>query len=261
MSAPAQPAALLQVDIQHRIGTLALDIQFEIRRPWTLLFGPSGSGKTTILRAISGLLRPERGSIALRLPELLIVFDQHAGIFLPPHRRPVRAATQTARLFPNLTVRGNLLYAAGSPPHSTEHLALADELLALFRIDSLAACSPRQLSGGEQQRASVARAVLSAALPPRSLLLLDEPFTGLDTPVRDVLLADLQTWLATRRIPVLSVSHDIAEAFQLSAEVIRLHDGRVLQQGPAAIVLAEERTRLLGQLDPIRHSVPEKPSS
>jgi molybdate transport system ATP-binding protein len=92
-------------------------------------------------------------------------------------------------------------------------------------------------------------AVASAAALDRAWLLLDEPFTGLDLSVRDELLQRLRVWLEQRKIPVLSVTHDLGEAFQLNAEVIKIANGRILQQGPAATVLAEERTRLLAQLD------------
>jgi molybdate transport system ATP-binding protein len=109
---------------------------------------------------------------------------------------------------------------------------------------------PAELSGGEAQKAAVARAVASAAIGlERNVLLLDEPFNGLDLRVRDELLIRLRDWLAVWKIPVLSVTHDVAEAFQLGAEVIKLAEGRVVAQGPVEVVLAEERARLLAQLN------------
>lgn len=240
------PASILTADIQHRVGTLALDVKFELTQPWTVLFGPSGSGKTTVLRAIAGFVRPRAGRIA-RAETLLV--DQSAGVFLPAHHRPIRSAQQTPRLFPHMTVERNLLYGSGHAATSTDDIAR--QVLSLFRIADLSHRMPGDLSGGERQRASVARAVVSAATfdcDPTSLLLLDEPFSGLDAALRNDLLIELQTWLRERHIPVLSVTHDIGEAFQLNAEVIRIAEGRLIQQGPVAEVLAEERTRLLTQL-------------
>jgi molybdate transport system ATP-binding protein len=230
----------LQVQIRHHQGPLELDATFALARPWTVLFGPSGSGKTTILRAIQGFIRPDHGQITLASTQVL---NTGTHLFLPPHRRPVRSAGQSPRLFPNMTVTGNIRY--GAP---TANPTLLDEILHLFRIESLVAKSPQALSGGERQRVSVARAVASAVTIPGTLLLLDEPFTGLDYTLRDALATDLQCWLTERQTPVLSVTHDIGEAFLLQAEVLRLESGRIAAQGPTHQVLAQERTRLLDQL-------------
>jgi molybdate transport system ATP-binding protein len=119
------------------------------------------------------------------------------------------------------------------------------EILGLFRIPHLADKLPRALSGGEAQRVSMARAAASAS----RLLLLDEPFSGLDMALASEIMQDLQPWAAKRNLCVLSVTHDVAEAFQLGAEVIKLAEGRVVAQGPVEVVLAEERARLLAQLN------------
>jgi molybdate transport system ATP-binding protein len=230
--------------MQHRQGALTLDVAFHLTQPWTVLFGPSGSGKTTVLRAIAGLMRPSAGRIVLHGATPATLFDSATGTFLPAYRRNVRLAAQVAALFPNMTVRQNIAY--GVPAASAE---IAEEALQRFRLTNLAESTPWKLSGGERQRVAVARAAASAiAVPGNSLLLLDEPFAGLHLPLRDELLDDLRNWLAAKNIPVLSVTHDVGEAFQLAAEVIQFSDGHVLQQGPVETVLAEERTRLLEQL-------------
>jgi molybdate transport system ATP-binding protein len=230
--------------MQHRQGALAFDAAFELTEPWTVLFGPSGSGKTTVLRAIAGLMRPTGGRIVLR-PTVL--FDSATGTSLPAHRRGIRLAAQVATLFPNMTVRQNVSY--GVPIASA---AIIEESLQRFRLTGLAESMPWKLSGGERQRVAVARAAASAMTIESSLLLLDEPFAGLHLPLRDELLEDLRSWLAAKKIPVLSVTHDVGEAFQLAAEVIKFSDGKVLHQGPVEIVLAEERTRLMEQLSHVR---------
>ncbi|MCU1324165.1 MAG: transporter related protein [Acidobacteriaceae bacterium] len=234
---------LLEVKIQHRVGVLTLNVAFSLTQPWTVLFGPSGSGKTTVLRAIAGFVKPDAGRIS-RGDSVLV--DGAVGTFVPAHARPVRSAGQSARLFPHISVRGNVLYGADGGAGD-----LAAEVMALFRVAGLGERMPRELSGGERERVSAARAVVAAASfggPGKALLLLDEPFAGLDTALRDELLVALRNWLAGHGIPVLSVTHDVGEAFQLGAEVIRIADGRVVAQGPVGEVLAEERMRLLGQL-------------
>jgi molybdate transport system ATP-binding protein len=240
--------SLLTVKMQHRVGTVSLDVSFALTQPWTVLFGPSGSGKTTVLRTIAGFTRPDAGRI-VRGSDVLV--DREAGVFVPAHQRPVRSAGQTARLFPHMPVRTNVLFGSGWSSKPDEGIELADQVLELFRLGGFAERMPRDLSGGERQRVSVARAVVAAVTfrgPGTALLLLDEPFSGLDAAVRDELLTELREWLVRWKTPVLSVTHDVGEAFQLGAEVIRIADGRTVQQGPVGEVLDEERRRLMEQL-------------
>jgi len=234
--------------MKHRQGTLVFDTTFELTEPWTVLFGPSGSGKTTVLRAIAGFVRPDAGLI---VSGKSILLDDRTRVFVPAHKRPVRTAGQTARLFPHMTVRQNVLYGAAWRSKPLEELEIANEVLVLFRLKDLAKRMPRDLSGGERQKVSVARAVVSAVTfdrPETALLLLDEPFAGLDLAIKDELLDELRQWLGRWKIPVLSVTHDVGEAFQLAAEVIKFAEGKVLQTGPAVTVLADERMRLTKQL-------------
>jgi molybdate transport system ATP-binding protein len=245
---------LLTVRMKHTVGVISLDVNFTLTEPWTVLFGPSGSGKTTVMRAIAGFVRPDEGLIA-RGPEVLI--DCSAGIFLPAYKRPVRSAAQIARLFPHMTVRQDISYGTGWNSKPDDVRELVDEVLELFRLSAVTERKPRDLSGGERQRVSVARAVASAVAADctqRALLLLDEPFSGLDNAMRDELLAKLREWLKRWKTPVLSVTHDVGEAFQLGAEVIKIAAGRVVQQGPVGEVLAEERARLLDQLNATKKS-------
>ncbi|HWZ51458.1 MAG TPA: ATP-binding cassette domain-containing protein [Granulicella sp.] len=234
----------LKLRVGHRIGAIALDVAFEARQPWTVLFGPSGSGKSTVLRSIAGLVRPERACITLGRGGLeQVATDTAAGVFVTPHRRWVRWSAQAAALFPHMTVRENVRFGVGEGRGGAADIV--GEALGRFRLAGMAEKRPAQLSGGERQRVSVARA---AAAADGRLILLDEPFSGLDAALRDELLDDLQGWLAVVKTPVLSVTHDVGEAFQLGAEVIKIGDGRVVDQGPVAVVLAAERERLLGQL-------------
>ncbi|MBE7158404.1 MAG: ATP-binding cassette domain-containing protein [Rhodospirillales bacterium] len=236
--------------ISHQLGALHIAGDFQLTKPWTVLFGPSGSGKSSILRAIAGFLTPSQGCI-LAGPLGRTLLDTGRHLNLPPHRRPVRFAPQVARLIPHRTVLANVRY--GLPPGLPKALEreLTEEVLELFRLRSLAERSPHHLSGGEMQRASVARAVLSAVGfdgPQRALLLLDEPFAGLDSALRDDIALGLRRFLLRWKVPVLSVSHDVAEAYLLEAEVIRLAEGQIIEQGPVAQVLAYERERIARQL-------------
>ena len=234
----------LNVQLRHRIGALQVDVGFKLTQPWTILFGPSGSGKTTILRAIAGLLHPGEGQIVATtmpgagLEKSETLLDTQAGVFVSAHRRRIPLAAQQPNLFPHLKVIENICFG-GSMESSYD-------ILRDFALAHTTGSFPRQLSGGEAQRVNLARAVAASG---SRMLLFDEPFTGMDAARRDQLLPLLQSMLAKRTIPVLSVTHDVAEAFQLGAEVIKIADGKIVQQGPVEVVLAEERAQLLRQLN------------
>ena len=241
--------AYLRVAVRHRLGTLALDAGFELRADWTVLFGPSGSGKSTLLRCVAGLTLPDAGSI-----EVLgkVVTDRAAGVQVATVDRGIRWAGQRSMLFPHRTVEANL--ALGARGAKVEGLAqrfqdYVDELVAHFGLGELAKRYPAELSGGQRQIVSVVRAAAGAQ---GRVLLLDEPFAGLDAEVRDRLIEGLRTWLqgspGFKKALVVSVTHDVGEAFLLGAEVVRLREGRVVGQGPVGEVLRGERERLLGVL-------------
>ncbi len=239
-------AGILSVQMTHLQGALRLAVAFEVTQPWTVLFGPSGSGKSTVLRAIAGLMKPNEGRVTVRLQGLAgqseeVLTDTRRGVFVAPHLRPVRWSAQGSALFPHLTVRENVGY--GVPGKQ----GVVDEAMARLQLDGLSNKRAGELSGGERQRVTLARAI-AATMTEACLLLLDEPFVGLDLKLRDELLADLLEWRRSSGTPVLSVTHDIGEAFLLGAEVIRIRDGKVEGQGPASEVLAEERKRLVNQL-------------
>ncbi len=242
LSEKPYPTPHLLFKMEHRLGATTIDAAFDLTQPWTVLFGPSGSGKSTILRTIAGLVRPDHARIIVRhAGQQQVLTDTAKRIWTAPHKRRIRWAAQSPALFPHMTVRENLRFAIGDK----DRVQSIDTALTAFHIAHLAARKPVLLSGGEQQRVSVARAACAAN---GRLLLLDEPFSGLDLALRDELLADLQHWLSITQTPVLSVTHDVAEALQVQAEVIRIRDGKVTAQGPAAVVLADERARLLTQL-------------
>lgn len=253
----------LTVRIRHRIGTLELDVQFNLTHPWTVLFGPSGSGKSTILRIIAGLIRPDHGRIVSTVDpgtseqQASVLLDTEAGIFVPPHRRGIPLAAQQPSLFPHLTVLENLRYGlsetAADNGHQNARGQHVQRLLDAFRIADLASRHPHMLSGGQAQRVVLAR---TAAAGASRLMLLDEPFNGLELALQDELIAEMRRDRSTgtpRKI--LSVTHDIAETFQLDADIIRLSDGRITAQGPPDQVLRVDCDRLMRNLQPQRSGI------
>ena len=236
-SAEHAKTALLQTRLRGVAGSLTIDISFELRASWTVLFGPSGAGKSTVLRALCGLKA---------LPEQQVIFTGVELTRIPSHRRRIAMVSQQTALFPHMTAAENVLFALKTRedlPRS-ESASEVRRLLGRFHAGDAAGKYPRMLSGGEQQRVALARAVASS---PR-LLLLDEAFTGLQTPLRTELVDEVKAWQSEGGVPVISVTHDVAEALGCADEVLRIADGRIVAQGRPHEVLAAERAALLRQL-------------
>jgi molybdate transport system ATP-binding protein len=239
---PAQGAATeyLQAAIEHTLGDLSLRVAFALSAPWTVLWGPSGAGKTSLLRVLGGLIRPERGRVVFHGRTLL---ETASGAWVPPAARAIGFVTQRATLFPHMDVTANVAFGLSSLGRSAVAQRVV-QMLELFHAAHLARRSPAELSGGEMQRVALARALA----PEPRMLLLDEPFTGLDADLKLSILEPLTAWLAQRNIPALYVSHDIAEAFQTAPDVIVMDRGQIQAHGPAHVVLASRREQLLRQL-------------
>ncbi len=220
--------ARLQFNARHKFASgFALDAAFELDGGVTALFGPSGSGKSTTLAIIAGTLRPQQGHVQLGDRVLL---DTARRISLRPERRNIGYVFQNQRLFPHLTVAGNLHYGLRRRPARQVEFSRVVEVLEL---GSLLQRYPRGLSGGEQQRAALGRAVLRGP----ELLLMDEPLTGLDDALKDRVLVYLERALAEWRIPTLLVSHDQFDVRRLAERVVILNGGSVLAAGPTQTTL------------------------
>jgi molybdate transport system ATP-binding protein len=230
----------LQADIEHTLGDLSLRISCAPSAPWTVLFGPSGAGKTSLLRVVGGLTRPQRGRVILDGRALV---ETESGIWVRPAERGIGFVTQQPALFPHMDVSGNVGFGlAGLSGRASRERV--EEMLRLFQAGHLASRRPADLSGGEKQRVALARALA----PEPRLLLLDEPFNGLDADLKAEILGQLTAWLAERNIPALYVSHDVAEAFQTAADVLVIESGQIKAHGPAQVVLSDRREHLLRQL-------------
>ncbi len=218
----------LEVTLYHRQGDFTLDIAFRTDSRATALFGPSGSGKTTALNAIAGLLRPERGRIVF---DGRIMLDTDSDVFVPPYRRRMGYVFQDGRLFPHLTVRQNLLFGrffAGRRAARRDPAITLDRVVGLLGIEHILARRPVNLSGGERQRVAIGRALLSEPC----MLLMDEPLAALDGARKAEILSVLERLRDVARVPILYVSHDVAEVSRIANNVILLENGRTGDRWP-----------------------------
>jgi molybdate transport system ATP-binding protein len=219
----------LAVDIKHRLGTFLLDAQFETGGGLIALFGRSGSGKTSIINTIAGLVRPERGRVTI---DGAVLFDTARGAFVPRHRRRIGYVFQEGRLFPHLTVRQNLLYGRWFAPRAKRGDEL-ERVVDLLGIGALLERRPGRLSGGEKQRVAIGRALLA---DPR-LLLMDEPLASLDEARKAEILPYIERLRDQSKVPIIYVSHSIAEVARLATTVVLLSDGKVAAVGPTAEIM------------------------
>jgi molybdate transport system ATP-binding protein len=220
----------------------SLDLEFRAADGVTALFGSSGAGKTLTLDSIAGFVRPDEGRILL---DDQILFDGAARVHLPPRSRRCGYVFQNYALFPHMTLRQNLEFAAERSPRLGRHRKVT-EMLEKFHLGEVAGRRPYQLSGGQKQRCSIARALIGAS----RVLLLDEPTRGLDAPLRAELYSVLRQVRQEFGTPILLVTHDTEECFTLADEMIVLRDGRAVQSGSPGKVFEQpanaDVARLMG---------------
>lgn len=222
----------LEVDILHRQGAFTLEARFGVSGGVTALFGRSGSGKTTLVNAVGGLIRPDRARIAAG-GRLLV--DSEAGLFVPPHRRRIGTVFQEGRLFPHLSVRQNLMIGRLLTPRRARLAGgpELDQVVDLLGLAPLLGRRPAGLSGGEKQRVAIGRALLAH---PR-LLLMDEPLASLDEARKREILPALERLRDEVGVPIVYVSHSLAEVARLATTIVVLEAGRVAAVGPVTEVL------------------------
>jgi molybdate transport system ATP-binding protein len=221
-----------------RLGRFVLDASLSVPATGvTAIFGPSGCGKTTIARCIAGLQRLSDGFCAID-GEIW----QDGMAFRPAHRRPVGYVFQEPSLFPHLSVRGNLLY--GAPKAAAMSIGF-DEVVELLGLSALLDRSPHHLSGGERQRVAIGRALLSQ---PR-LLLMDEPLAALDRTTKNEILPFLERLHERLSLPVLYISHDMAEIERFADHLVLMERGRVVGAGPLHVLQSDPALPLANSRD------------
>jgi len=208
---------LIEVKVQKKLKGFNLSLNFSSLGRTTALFGPSGSGKSLTLKAVAGLLKPDRGRIEVKGRTL---FDSDQKVNLPPQRRREGFLFQDYALFPHMTVWGNVSFGAKDRKR-------VEELLELFQIEEIRDKYPSQISGGQRQRVAFARALASRP----EILLLDEPFSALDRNLKEELYAELKRIQELYDLPALIVTHDFEEVFGLADWLAVVEGGRTLQEG------------------------------
>ena len=209
----------LRVEIHHRVGPITLDVALTTGVGLTALVGPSGAGKTTMLNVIAGLIRPDRGLVQID-DEVLV--DTARRLWLPAHARHIGYVFQEPRLFPHLSVRGNLGYGRWFGRHRSSPIRF-DDVVELCGLNPLLGRRTARLSGGEKQRVALGRALLSG---PR-LLLLDEPLASVDVARREELLPYLDRLRTELRLPIVYVTHTVSEVASRAERIVSLESGRI----------------------------------
>jgi molybdate transport system ATP-binding protein len=213
----------LQLSLIKDLGRFRLDVSWQVGNELAVLFGYSGAGKSVTFQMIAGLMEPEEGRVSL---DDTIFFDSAAAINLAPQRRMLGYVFQDLALFPHMTIRQNILYG-GHGLSKSEKEDMAGGMLKRFGISDLADRPPSRISGGQKQRVALARTLMRR---PRALLL-DEPFSALDTPTRQEMGRLLKEIQREYNIPVILITHDLQEACGLADRMIVYADGKAIRSG------------------------------
>jgi molybdate transport system ATP-binding protein len=220
----------LAFQLEMRRGDFTLQVEERCPPGITCVIGPSGSGKSTLLATLAGLASPDRGRVAIGDDVWL---DRNTGIEVPVHQRRLSYVFQNLALFPHMSALGNVEYGMGDVPRA-ERTERAMRLLERVGVKHLAKRRPRTFSGGEAQRVAIARAL---ARSPR-LVLLDEPFSALDRELRAQLTGLVRELAGELKVPIVHVTHSLAEVKLLADQVLRIEKGRVVERGAPGVVLA-----------------------
>jgi len=232
----------IEIDVERQLGAFRLRAPFSSDAAVTALFGRSGCGKSTVLNLVAGLLRPDRGRIAIGER---VLFDSASGIDVAPEKRRVGYVFQDGLLLPHLNVRQNLVYGRWFTP-AAERWADFDKIVALLDLAPLLERRPHRLSGGEKQRVAIGRALLASP----QLLLMDEPLASLDAGRRGEILYYIERLRDEVGVPILYVSHEIEEVVRLAGHMVLLSDGAVAASGAVHELMGRiELRRLIGRYE------------
>jgi len=235
----------LDVRVAKRLPGFDLDVDWKASDEVVALFGPSGAGKSLTLGCLAGLVRPDRGRIVVNGD---VFFDSKGGVDVPPQRRRLGYVFQGYALFPHLSVAANLAYGLRDRPRE-ERRRRVDEVMHRLELGGLSERRPRELSGGQQQRVALGRAL---AVDP-ALLLLDEPLSALDAPLRRELRRELVGIVREWGKATVLVTHDLAEAFQLADRVVIYERGRIVQAAPKTELLSAPASERVARLMGVRN--------
>ena len=214
---------LLKVNIFKKLKEFDLEVDFELKQKRLGILGPSGCGKSMTLKSVAGIVNPDKGVVSLTSDEETVYFDSNRKINLKPQKRNVGYLFQNYALFPNMTVEENV--ASGLSKGSDNKIV--SEMIKRFHLEGLEKRYPRQLSGGQQQRVALARIL---AYGP-DVILLDEPFSAMDTFLKEQLRIELVNSLKDFDGFSIMVTHDRDEAFQFCDELIVLDEGKIIAKG------------------------------
>ena len=239
----------LEVTIAKRFEGFTLHADFTAGNTAAAILGASGCGKSMTLRCIAGVVKPDSGRIVL---DGRVLFDSEKGINLPPQQRNVGLLFQNYALFPNMTVEQNILCALKKEKDPAARKAACGSALRAMRLEELAHRLPSELSGGQQQRAALARILAGR---PR-ILMLDEPFSALDSYLREEVEGEVGSLLSNFDGTALLVTHDRDEAYRLCREMIVMDSGEVLRAGTTKEVFADPRRLTAARLTGCKNILP-----
>ena len=242
----------LEVNIEKKLDGFTLRAAFTAGNTSTALLGASGCGKSMTLRCIAGIVKPDRGRIVL---DGRVLFDSVQHIDLPPQQRGVGLLFQNYALFPNMTVEQNVLCGLKAEKDHAARRAACAEMLRAMRLEPFAKRYPVQLSGGQQQRTALARILVGK---PR-ILMLDEPFSALDSYLREEVEGEVGSLLANFAGTALLVTHNRDEAYRLCKEMIVLNEGQVLRAGKTKEVFADPQSVAAARLTGCKNILPCTP--
>lgn len=217
----------IECSIYKKLHTFDLNAEFSVGQELIVIEGPSGAGKTTILNCIAGIRKPDSGKIVVAGREL---FNSEKKINVPAEKRNIGYLFQNYALFPNMTVKQNVLYGIKNKAEykdssqKKELLEYADYMMETLGIMHLADRKPGRISGGEKQRTALARALVTKP----SLMLLDEPFSALDTNTKEIVYEEFGTFKETLKIPIILITHDHRESELFADKIITLKEGRII---------------------------------
>lgn len=241
----------LHVDIRKRLGDFVLETAFDTEDAITGLLGASGCGKSVTLKCIAGVETPDEGSIILDGETL---FDSARGINLKPQQRRVGYLFQQYALFPHLTVERNILTGLHREHDATVRQHRLREMMEMMQLQGLEKLRPTQLSGGQAQRVALARMLVSE---PR-LLLLDEPFSALDSHLRDQLQPQFLDLLRSYGRQAVLVTHSRDEAYHLCSQLCVMENGRIVRSGATKAVFADPRSEAAARLTGCKNISPAR---